>query len=198
MTNQYRIFAAAGAALLMTFMALNLNVPDTHKGLSPAVAKAVDQRSRSANNDFIAQDPTAPIGSRLDSESSSQESPISNGTYQTRDIFVSTQDLRKNAGELTPEVSDNEPEGFQAHIPLAFLNYAGVLQPTEPVVAALQKIQQDFIDSTGATTANPADPVFADSWNHFQPTADERFYAIFGIEAYDAVSIMEVRQTGHF
>ena len=92
----------------------------------------------------------------------------------------------------------DDGNAYYPHIPFVFLNYGGVLPATEEVAAAVQNIQQNFIDSTGAATANPADPGYAQLWEWAQPTADEEFYTLFGIDAFNAMSIMEARQRGHF
>jgi hypothetical protein len=83
-------------------------------------------------------------------------------------------------------------------MPLAFLDYRGVLPATEETAATVQQMQKNFVDSTGAATANPADPNYAALWNQVQPTADEIFCAIFGTEACNALSIERVHQLGHF
>jgi hypothetical protein len=91
-----------------------------------------------------------------------------------------------------------EPEVYQAQMPLAFLNLAGVLPATEEAVAAIQQMQKDFVDSTGAATADPADPDYADRWDQFQALLDDQFCAMFGTEACNALSIERVHQRGHF
>ena len=92
------------------------------------------------------------------------------------------------------------PEITWAHLPLAFLNYEGVLPSTPEVAAAIQHIQDQFMNSTGAgsPTIDPADPGYGRAWELAQPTADEQFYALFGSEAFNALSIAEARQRGHF
>lgn len=78
------------------------------------------------------------------------------------------------------------------------MNYGGILPSTPEVAAAIQHIQDEFVSATGAGTVNPADPGFSQAWQWAQPTADEEFYALFGVEAFNALSIMEARQRGHF
>jgi len=93
---------------------------------------------------------------------------------------------------------DIDVDVFQHRIPFVLLDLTGVLPATPEVAATVQKLRQDFIDSTGAATANPADPNFAAVWDQVQPTADEEFCAIFGTEACNALSIAERRELGHF
>jgi len=92
-------------------------------------------------------------------------------------------------------------EGFTVNpfpIPLAFFDSSSVVPATEENAAAMQRIKSDFVNATSGASSNPADPGFADRWLQFQPTADERFYAIFGVEAFNALTIMEARERGHF
>jgi hypothetical protein len=117
----------------------------------------------------------------------------------TNPVSVSLGSVRSQSENLGESLVANEADGYQPHIPLVFLDYTThALPATEEVAAAVQKLQQDFMDSTGAAKADPADPDFADRWNQFQPTSHERFYAIFGVEAFNALSIMEARQRGGF
>ena len=101
------------------------------------------------------------------------------------------------ANRSDPAVMADETDVYWPHLPLAFISHEGVLPPTEEVAASLQNLQRDFINATGADTANPADPNFEQLWEWAQPTADEQFYALFGIEAFNAMSIMEAHQRGH-
>ena len=101
------------------------------------------------------------------------------------------------ADESDPAAMIDETDAYWPHMPLAFMNDRGILPTTEEVAAALQNLQRDFINATGAETANPADPNFEQLWEWAQPTADEQFYALFGIEAFNAMSIMEAHQRGH-
>ena len=107
-------------------------------------------------------------------------------------------DSHRADGHSSESALPSEADAYYPHIPLAFLNYGGVLPDTEQVATAVQNLQQDFIDATGADTANPADPNFEQAWEWAQPTADEQFYALFGVEAFNAMSIMEASQRGHF
>ncbi len=110
-----------------------------------------------------------------------------------------TVDSHQADGQSSESALPSEASAYYSHMPLAFMNYEGVLPATEQVAAAVQNLQQDFIKATGATTtANPADPNYEQVWEWAQPTADEEFYALFGIEAFNALSIMEAYQHGHF
>lgn len=102
------------------------------------------------------------------------------------------------------EIGSRQRLQFQAEdynvyqIPLVFMNHGNAVLATEEVAAAVQNIQRDFVDSTGAGTSDPEDPDYAARWELAQPTADDIFHAIAGDEAYSAMWAARVKQLGHF
>jgi len=119
-------------------------------------------------------------------------------TEPTPKVYPSLEVARQELQAQGIYPHDNEPELYQSQMPLAFLNYDGVLPATAEATAAIEQMQKDFIDSTGAGTADPADPDYGNRWDQFQEFLDAQFCAIFGTEACNALSIERRRQIGHF
>lgn len=110
-----------------------------------------------------------------------------------------TVNSRTADGASSESALPENPDVAWPHLPLAFINPEGVLPATNEVAAALQNLQQDFIKATGAdVVTNPSDPAFQQRWEWALSAADEQYYALFGIEAMNALSIMEAYQRGHF
>jgi hypothetical protein len=207
MTNQRRIFLVAGLAMLASLVALGLSfrydVPtDETKAqskISGSVAEPVTSESAGPTSkvDYLAA--TAAAAARYTAaHKSALATQNGNRVYRSNDTPSSVANSR-NVGVADAAPAEDETEADrQPRIPLVFLDHAGVLPDTPEVAATVQKLRQDFIDSTGAATANPVDPNYAALWNQFQPTADEIFCAIFGTQACNGLSITEARQRGHF
>src|SRR5262249_61887411 len=100
-------------------------------------------------------------------------------TYEVDQNPASTQNSRSSE-DSGGEPSKNELDADEAYLPMVFFDYAQVSPATEEVAAAVQKLQQDFIDSTGAGTVDPADPGYAQRWESAQPGADEIFHRSAG------------------
>jgi hypothetical protein len=207
MRNQRTIFLVAGLATLASLVALGLNlrhdVPnDGTKGqskISASVAEPVTSESAGPTSkvDYLAA--TAAEAARF--TAAHKSAPATQNTdhvYRSNDTPSSAANSRDVEVAATAPVQDETEASLQTRIPLVFLDHTGVLPDTPEVAATIQKLRQDFIDSTGAATANPADPNYAALWNQFQPTADEIFCAIFGTEACNSLSIAEAHQLGHF
>jgi hypothetical protein len=207
MTNQRRIFLVTDLAMLASLVALGLNfrydVPtDETKAQSKSSASVSDPvTSESAGPttkvDYLAA--TAAEAARFTAaHKSAAATQNSNRVYRSNDTPSSVANSRNVEVAGTAPAEDETETYRQPRVPLVFLDHTGVLPDTPEVAAKVQKLRQDFIDSTGAATANPVDPNYAALWNQFQPTADEIFCAIFGTEACNALSITEARQRGHF
>jgi hypothetical protein len=211
MTNQRRIFLVAGLAMLLaSLVALGLSfrcdVPtDDTKArptISASAAEPVNSESAGPTGkvDYLAA--TAAEAARFTAaRRSAPATQNSNRVDRSNDAPSSAANSRniEVATPLAEDVAEDETEAYyESRIPLVFLDHTGVLPDTPEVAATVQKLRQDFIDSTGAALANPADPNFAALWDQFQPTADEIFCAIFGTEACNALSITEAHQRGHF
>ena len=213
MTNQTRIFLAAGLAILAilaSLVALGLNFPydvpaDETKArptISASVAEPVRSESAGPTSkvDYLAA--TAAEAARFTAaRRSAPATQNSNPVDRSNDIPSSAANSPnvEVATTLAEDVAEDETEAYhEPRIPLVLLDHTGVLPDTPEVAATVQKLRQDFIDSTGAAMADPADPNFAALWNQFQPTADEIFCAIFGTEACNALSITEAHERGHF
>jgi len=210
MTNQTRIFLAAGLAILAilaSLVALGLNFPydvptDDTKArptISAPVADPVTGESAGPTSkvDYLAA--TAAEAARFTAaRRSAPATQNSNRVYRPHDTPSSVASSSNVEVAATAPAEDETVAYHEPRIPLVFLDHTGVLPDTPEVAATVQKLRQDFIDSTGAAMADPADPNFAALWNQFQPTADEIFCAIFGTEACNALSITEAHQRGHF
>src|SRR5262249_9490651 len=82
----------------------------------------------------------------------------SNRVYRLNDPPSSVANSR-NVEVATTAPAEDETEAYhEPRIPLVFLDHTGVLPDTPEVAATVQKLRQDFIDSTGAAMANPSDP----------------------------------------
>jgi hypothetical protein len=207
MTNQRKIFLVAGLATLASLLALGLNfrygvLTDETKAqskISASVAEPVTSESAGPTSrvDYLAA--TAAEAARFTAaRKAALAIQNSNRVCRSNDTPSSVAKSRDVEVAAIAPVEDETAASLQPRIPLVFLDHTGVLPDTPEVAAKVQKLRQDFIDSTGAAMANPADPNFAALWNQFQPTADEIFCAIFGTQACNALSITEARQRGHF
>jgi hypothetical protein len=207
MTRQNKIFFGAGLAMLASLVALGFNVrqgvPAANgqakaKTLSSAAEPTMNESTGSTSKvDYLAA--TAAEAARFSASAAKFSTQLNQTSYQasnTSDAGSSVRDHGK--GKATAEPVDNEREVYQVSMPLAFLDYTSVLPDTPEVAATIQKLRQDFIDSTGAATADPTDPNYAAQWNEVQPTADEIFCSIFGTQACNALSIVRRQQLGHF
>lgn len=155
-----------------------------------------DDAGSTARRDYLAA--TAAEAARFTAQAAKQSAQVSQKSTGVRSLNdASSTAIKPRTGEPAA-AEENQTEVDQPRMPLVFLDYTGVLPDTPEVAAAVQKLRQDFVDATGAATANPADPNYAALWNQFQPTADEIFCAIFGTEACNSLSIAEARQRGHF
>ena len=195
MTGKEILLALAAPAIAG---ALGLVV--TFSGSDPRPAGSVQANVRPLN-----QSSSDDLRSRMDKESpdlvssatfSSSSGAIS--TEPTPKVYPSLEVARQELQAQGIYPHDNEPELYQSQMPLAFLNYDGVLPATAEATAAIEQMQKDFIDSTGAGTADPADPDYGNRWDQFQELLDAQFCAIFGTEACNALSIERRRQIGHF
>ena len=206
MTNQKRIFLVAGPLMLASLVALGLSfrydVPtDETKARSkvsaPVAEPVTGESAGSATKvDYLAE--TAAEAARFTAaHRSPPPTQNSNHVYRSNDAPSSAADS-PNVEVATTLAEDETKAYYEPRIPFVLLDHTGVLPDTPEVAAKVQKLRQDFIDSTGAAMADPADPNFAALWNQFQPTADEIFCAIFGTEACNALSITEAHQRGHF
>jgi hypothetical protein len=161
-------------------------------GLPKNIASATDNTSAMSS---LSANPSHSSSRRADAMSLSYGAGASDsGDRESESIRNSTAIVDQSRATA----SQHDLEVYWPHVPLAFINHEGVLPETKEVATALQSLQQDFVKATGADTANPSDPSFGQIWEWAQPTADERFYALFGQEAFNAMSIMEARQRGHF
>jgi hypothetical protein len=207
MTNQTRIFLVAGPAMLASLVALGLSfrygVPtdetNAQSKISGSVAEPVKSESAKPTSkvDYLAA--TAAEAARYTAaHKSAPATQNSNRVYRSNDTPSPVANSRNVEVAATAPAEDETAADRQPRIPLVFLDHTGVLPDNPEVAATVQKLRQDFIDSTGAATANPVDPNYAALWNQFQPTADEIFCAIFGTQACNGLSITEARQRGNF
>jgi hypothetical protein len=196
MTNQSKIFLVAGLALLASLVVLGFNFRHT-------VPRAADINAPSQISSRAAEPATSESTGSTNNEDylaatgATQLSQTSNQTDQASDAasFAAT----SHNVEAEPAAPlENETEVYQPRIPLVFLDLTGVLPETEETAAAVQRLRQDFIDSTGAAIADPADPSYAARWDQFQPIVDQQFCTLFGTEAYNALTTVEARQRGQF
>jgi len=209
MTNQSKIFLVAGLALLASLVALGFNFRHTvpraadinapSQISSRAAEPTTSETTGSTNNeDYLAATGADAVRFTASAaKASTQLSQTSNQTDQASDAasFVATS---RNVKAAPAAPLENEAEVYQPHMPLVFLDLTGVLPETEETAAAVQNLRQDFIDSTGAAIADPADPSYAARWDQFQPIVDQQFSTMFGTEAYNALTTMEARQRGQF
>ena len=200
MTNQSKIFLVAGLALLASLVALGFNFRHTvpraadinapSQISSRAAEPTTSETTGSTNNeDYLAATGADAVRFTASAAKASTLSQTSNQTDQASDAS-------RNA-EAAP-APPLETEVYQPRIPLVFLDLTGVLPETEETAAAVQNLRQDFIDSTGAVTADPADPNYAVRWDQFQAVVDQQFSALFGTEAYNALTTIEAQQRGQF
>jgi hypothetical protein len=196
MTNRRKIFLVAGLALLASLVALGFNFRHT-------VPPAADINAQSQISSRAAEPATSESTELTNNEhylaatASTQLSQTSNQTDQASDAasFAAT----SRDVEAAPAAPlEDETEVYQPHLPLVFLDLTGVLPETDETAAAVQRLRQDFIDSTGAASADPADPNYAARWDQFQPIVDQQFSTMFGTEAYNALTTVEARQRGQF
>jgi hypothetical protein len=201
MTAPKRIFPVAGLALLASLVALGFSFrraepADNAKTQLQVPSQVVESVTSDSAGSTSKEDYLVRTAAEAVSFTASAQANQTNRDYRANETATSRRNSRSANASATP--LDDEADLYQPRLPLAFLDYSGVLPATEEVAAAVQKLRQDFINSTGAATADPADPNFAALWDQFQPTADDEFCAVFGTEACNALSIAEARQRGHF
>jgi hypothetical protein len=206
MTNQRKIFLIGGLAVPGTLIALGLNFHQTaptneskaqSKNSAAVAAESVtsERGGSTSKEDYLAK--TAAEAAQFAASNphySAPQNQTSDPVERSSD-FPSLATSSRNA-EVAP--SEDQTEIHSPRMPLVFLDYSGVLPDTPEVAAAVQRLRQNFIDSTGAATANPYDPNYAARWDQAQPTADEIFCALFGTEACNALSIVRRHEIGHF
>ena len=208
MTNQSKIFLVAGLALLASLVALGFNFRHTvpraadinapSQISSRAAEPATSESTGSTNNeDYLAATGADAVRFTPSAAKASTLSQTSNQTDQASDAGSSVATSRNAEAAPVPPL-ENETGVYQHRIPLVFLDLTGVLPETEETAAAVQNLRQDFIDSTGAATADPADPNYAERWDQFQAVVDQQFSALFGTEAYNALTTMEAQQRDQF
>jgi hypothetical protein len=196
MTNRRKIFLVGGLALLASLVALCFNFRHT-------VPPAADINAQSQISSRAAEPPTSESTESTKNEDylaatgATQLSQASNQTVQASDAASFAATSRDVKAAIAAPLQ-NESEVYRPHMPLVFLDLTGVLPETEETAAAVQKLRQDFIDSTGAASADAADPNYAARWDQFQPIVDQQFSTMFGTEAYNALTTVEARQRSQF
>jgi hypothetical protein len=205
MISRIRVILVTGLATLASLLALGVGfrhgIPTADEAQSkisaPVAQSPASQSADSASPvDYLAPTAAEATASTLTGAEQSFEANQTS-SYVGRPDNVTRSKPNSRHADLQAE-DDIDVDVFQHRIPFVLLDLTGVLPATPEVAATVQKLRQDFIDSTGAATANPADPNFAALWDQVQPTADEEFCAIFGTEACSALSIAERRELGHF
>jgi hypothetical protein len=203
MISRTRVFLVGGVVTLASLVALGFGfrhgmptADEAQSKISAPIAQSPASESADSASpvDYLA--PTAAetaTSTPAAAEQSFEANQTSSYIDQPNDVRPSKPNSRH--ADLQAEDEIDVP---QHRIPFVLLDLTGVLPATPEVAATVQKLRQDFIDSTGAATANPADPNFAALWDQLQPTADEEFCAIFGTDACNALSIAERRELGHF
>ena len=204
MSVRIKLALAAAAVTVVSLVGLGFAIYYSEDNINSQPAVASAQIKSSSLENVSALKVTAAVAPKASIDSSksgsghvksfSNASETKFGSYDNASVVRSPHGVSSSAARTL----EGDPEVEWPHIPLAFLNYAGVLPATPEVAAAIQHIQQEFIAATGAGTTNPADPGYGQTWVWAQPTADEEFYALFGIEAFNQMSIMEARELGHF
>jgi hypothetical protein len=203
MISRIRVILVTGLVTLASLLALGVGfrhgIPTADEAQSKSSAPvAQSPASESAGSaspvDYLAPTAAEATAPTLAAQEQSFEANQTSSYVGRRDDVTPSKPNSRHA-DLQAEDDIDMP---QHRIPFVLLDLTGVLPETPEVAATVQKLRQDFIDSTGAATANPADPNFAALWDQFQPTADEEFCAIFGTAACNALSIAERRELGHF
>ena len=206
MTNQSKTFLVAGLALLASLVALGFSFRHTvpraadinaTSQISSRSAKPATSESTGSTNNYLAATGADAVRFTASAAKASTLSQASNQTDQASDARSSVATSR-NAEAAPAAPLENETEVYQPRIPLVFLDLTGVLPETEETAAVVQNLRQDFIDSIGAGTADPADPNYAARWDQLQAVVDQQFSALFGTEAYNASTTMEAQQRGQF
>ena len=204
--NRQKILLAAGSVALASVLILALSFPRAGGRPYPNSQSAfsspqpeqkfLDSATSIPNKDDLAEE--ADVGVNLTASIAEPSVGASDSYTKEVDQNLASGQNSRSPEDTAREPSETELDTDEAYLPLVFFDYAQALPAGEEVAAAVQRLQQDFIDSTGVGVADPADPDYAQRWESAQPSTDEIFHAIAGDEAYNAASIMRVRQRGGF
>ena len=81
----------------------------------------------------------------------------------------------------TPEAAAALP---LAKLPAVFVEPDPAAPLTETQVEAAKLLQNEFIDAIGGTDQDPADPEYFRRWHSAKSESDQRFKALFGVQAF--------------
>jgi hypothetical protein len=164
---------AGGLAVLVVWIALSGDDPTP------------DRVETVAQTPFPPVTPPAPVQVPADTMALEPEAVLAAATF--------TPSAEENLGGETVASAMNSPgretgaprRRYQR--PLAFvpINPAAL---TPSIAAKIEHIRQQFVRELG-DTSNPNDPAYAERWDQAQASADDRYRAMFGWQAFNEMTL---------
>jgi hypothetical protein len=98
-------------------------------------------------------------------------------------VFVSAAGVTRSQSSSRPAAA-NTAASSPVSMPAVFVENDSVKPLSDEQAALTASLQQDFVDAIGGPDQDPADPSYLERWRNAVPESDQRFKALFGVQAF--------------